>query len=154
MRAGLSAAWARAERRVRRTVVPLVALVAVVPALAACSKPVGSTSVQDVAWVTTGASVTLPGMDVTPVNVARRHVGAKVQVGSLPSALAYTPGGKGLLVVTQGDDELHEIDTATHQVVHEAGVGVEPDAVAVAPGGSSGRGVALVANLDSDSVTP
>jgi DNA-binding beta-propeller fold protein YncE len=77
-----------------------------------------------------------------------------VQVGSLPSALAYTPGGTGLLVVTQGDDELHEIDPATHQVVHEAGVGVEPDAVAVAPGGTSGRGVALVANLVSGSVTP
>ena len=33
-------------------------------------------------------------------------------------------------------------------------MGVEPDAVAVAPGGSDGRGVALVANLDSSSVTP
>ena len=132
----------------------LLALVVVVPALAACSKPVGSTSVRHVAWVTTGASVTLPGMDVTPVNLDRRHVGAKVPVGSLPSALAYTPGGAGLLVVTQGDDTLHEIDTATHDVVHQATVGVEPDAVAVAPGGTGGKGVALVANLDSDSVTP
>ena len=132
----------------------LLALVGVVPALAACSKPVGSTSVRHVAWVTTGASVTLPGMDVTPVNLDRRHIGAKVPVGSLPSALAYTPGGTGLLVVTQGDDTLHEIDTATHDVVHRAGVGVEPDAVAVAPGGTAGKGVALVANLDSDSVTP
>ena len=75
-------------------------------------------------------------------------------VGSLPSALAYTPGGKGLLVVTQGDDTLHEIDTATHDVVHQVGVGVEPDAVAVAPGGTAGKGVALVANLDSDSRDP
>ena len=33
-------------------------------------------------------------------------------------------------------------------------MGVEPDAVAVAPGGSGGKGVALVANLDSNSVTP
>ncbi len=72
----------------------------------------------------------------------------------LPSALAYAPGGKDLLVVTQGDDQLHEIDTTTHQVVHEVTVGVEPDAVAVAPGGSGGKGVALVANLDSNSVTP
>ncbi len=132
----------------------LLALVGLVPALAACSKPVGSTSVRHVAWVTTGASVTLPGMDVTPVNLDRRHVGAKVPVGSLPSALASTPGGTGLLVVTQGDDTLHEIDTATHDVVHRAGVGVEPDAVAVAPGGTADKGVALVANLDSDSVTP
>jgi hyaluronoglucosaminidase len=129
-------------------------LVALVPALAACSKPVGSTSLHDVAWVTAGASVTLPGMDVTPVNLARRHIGAKVPVGSLPSALAYAPGDARLLVVTQGDDELHEIDTATHDVVHEVGVGVEPDAVALAPGGTAGKGVALVANLDSNTVTP
>ena len=52
-------------------------------------------------------------------------------------------GGQGLLVVTQGDDQLHEIDTATHQVLREVAVGVEPDAVAVAPGGSGGKGVAL-----------
>ena len=92
------------------------------------------------AWVATDASVTLPGMAVTPVNLARRHVGAKVTVGSLPSALAYAPGGKDLLVVTQGDDTLHEIDTATHEVLHEVGVGVEPDAVAVAPGGTRRQG--------------
>jgi hyaluronoglucosaminidase len=139
---------------VRRRRAVAVTLVALIPALAACSKPVGSTAVHDVAWVTAGASVTLPGMDVTPVNLARRHIGAKVPVGSLPSALAYAAGGSRLLVVTQGDDTLHEIDTATHGVVHTAGVGVEPDAVAVAPGGTGGKGIALVANLDSNSVTP
>ena len=132
----------------------LLALVGLVPVLAACSKPVGSTSGGDVAWVTTGASVTLPGMDVTAVDLDRRHIGAKVPVGSLPSALAFVPGGTGLLVVTQGDDTLHEIDTATHDVVHQAGVGVEPVAVAVAPGGTGNKGVALVANMDSNSVTP
>ena len=139
---------------VRRRWLLVPALVAIVPALAACNQPVGGTSAHNVAWVTTGASVTLPGTGVTPVNLARRHVEAEVTVGSLPSALAYAPGGKDLLVVTQGDDQLHEIDTTTHQVVHEVGVGVEPDAVAVAPGGSGGKGVALVANLDTNSVTP
>ena len=138
----------------RRRWLLVPALAAVVPALAACAQPVGGTSTHDVAWVTTGASVTLPGTGVTPVHLARRHVEAKVPVGALPSALAYAPGGKDLLVVTQGDDQLHEIDTTTHQVVHEVTVGVEPDAVAVAPGGSGGKGVALVANLDSNSVTP
>ncbi len=123
-------------------------------ALAACGSPVGSTSVRDVAWVTTGASVTLPGRDVTPVDLARRHVGAPVPVGSLPAALAYTPGDHGLLVVTQGDDALHEIVPATHDVIHTVTVGVEPDAVAYAPGGTDGMGLALVANLDSNSVTP
>lgn len=132
----------------------VLALGALVPALAACAKPVGGTSVRDVAWVATDASVTLPGTDVTPVDLARRHVRAGVSVGSLPSALAYTPGDKGLLVVAQGVDSLHEIDPATHQVIHQAGTGVEPDAVAVAPGGTGGKGVALVANLDSNTVTP
>jgi YVTN family beta-propeller protein len=147
MRTGL-----KAPVRHRRLL--LLALVAVLPALAACQKPMDATSTRDVAWVTTGASVTLPGTGVTPVDLARRHVQAKVTVGSLPSALAYAPGGRALLVVTQGDDRLHEIDTATLQVLHVVGVGVEPDAVAVAPGGSDGKGVALVANLDSNSVTP
>jgi len=147
MRAGL-----KAPVRHRRLL--LLALVAVLPALAACQKPIDGTSTGGVAWVTTGASVTLPGTGVTPVDLARWHVQAKVTVGSLPSALAYAPGGRALLVVTQGDDRLHEIDTATRQVLHVVGVGVEPDAVAVAPGGSDGKGVALVANLDSNSVTP
>jgi hypothetical protein len=123
---------------VRRRRLLLLALVALVPALAACGTPVGSASVRDVAWVTTSASVTLPGTGVTPVGLGRRHVGTKVSVGSLPSALAYTPGSRGLLVVTQGTDSLHEIDTATHQVLHAVGTGVEPDAVAVAPGGTGG----------------
>jgi YVTN family beta-propeller protein len=134
-------------------VVALVALAAT-PALAACNAPVGSTAVRNVAWVTTDASVTLPGMNLTPVDVSTRRVGAKVPVGSLPSALAYTAGDRGLLVVTQGDDTLHEIDPATHDVVHSVTVGVEPDAVAVAPGGTHGEGIALVANLGSNTVTP
>jgi hypothetical protein len=133
--------------------VTLVSL-AVAPALAACNTPVGSTSVRDVAWVTAGASVTLPGTGVTPVDLATRRVGKKVPVGSLPSALAYTARDRGLLVVTQGDDTLHEIDPATHDVVHAVTVGVEPEAVAVAPGGTGGAGIALVANFGSDTVTP
>jgi YVTN family beta-propeller protein len=110
--------------------------------------------VQDVAWVATGASVTLPGQTVTPVDLGARRARAGVIVGSLPAALAYTPHDTGLLVVTQGDDTLSEIDPVTHDVVRTADVGVEPDAVAVAPGGHDGKGIALVANLDSDSVTP
>jgi hypothetical protein len=133
--------------------VALVSL-AVTPALAACNAPVGSTSVRDVAWVTTDASVTRPGTGVTPIDLATRQVGKKVPVGSLPSALAYTAGDRGLLVVTQGDDTLREINPATHDVIHEVAVGVEPAAVAVAPGGTGGAGIALVANVGSDTVTP
>jgi hypothetical protein len=152
MRAGLSAS-VRATVSTRHLLGAAV-LVALAPALTSCSSPVGSATSTDVAWVATGASVTLPGTGVTPVNLARRHVAAQVPVGSLPSALAYTAGDTGLLVVTQGDDTLHEIDPATHDVVHSVGVGVEPDAVAVGPGGTGGKGIALVANLDSDNVTP
>jgi hyaluronoglucosaminidase len=139
---------------VRRRWALVIALAALVPGLAACASSAGSTAVGDVAWVATDASVTLPGTGVTPVDLSRRHVGTAVSVGSLPSALAYTPGDKGLLVVAQGVDSLHEIDPATHQVLHGVGTGVEPDAVAVAPGGTGGKGVALVANLDSNTVTP
>jgi YVTN family beta-propeller protein len=148
MRAGLSD-LGRGRRRLLG-----LCLVALVPVLASCAKPVGSASVQDVAWVATRASVTLPGQTVTPVQLGAHRVKAAVTVGSLPSALAYTPHDTGLLVVTQGDDTLHEIDPVTHDVVHTAGVGVEPDAVAVAPGGQGDKGIALVANLDSDTVTP
>jgi hyaluronoglucosaminidase len=140
---------------VRRRCTLVLALAVAVPVLAACStRPVGSATVHDVAWVATGSSVTLPGTGVTPVRLPTRHVGAGVPVGSLPSALAYAPGNAGLLVVTRGDDTLHEIDPVTHAVVHSAGVGVEPDAVAVAPGGTRRKGIALVANLDSNTVTP
>jgi DNA-binding beta-propeller fold protein YncE len=148
MRAGLGAGVPK------KALVVALTLGALASALAACGKPVGSATATDVAWVATGASVSLPGMGVTPVNLGRRLVEAQVPVGSLPAALAYTAGDAGLLVVTQGDDTLHEINPATHDVVHSVGVGVEPDAVAVAPGGTRGQGLALVANLDSDTVTP
>jgi hyaluronoglucosaminidase len=132
-----------------------LALVAAVPVLAGCSSsPAGSSSTRDVAWVATSASVTLPGKGITPVHLAAEKVGKQVVLGSLPSALAYTSGDAALLVVTQGDDTLHEVDPATHRVEHVAGVGVEPDAVAVAPGGTGGKGLALVANLGSNTVTP
>jgi hyaluronoglucosaminidase len=107
-----------------------------------------------VVWVANKASVTYPGSRITPVNMTTQKSEATVLVGSLPSALAFTKGGTGLLVTTQGDDMLHEVDPTTRTVVHTVGVGVEPDAVAVAPGGTGGAGIALVANLDANSVTP
>jgi YVTN family beta-propeller protein len=132
----------------------VAALIVTAIVLSGCSAPVGSLAADDVAWVATGASVTLPGSTVTPVNLSTRRRGAPVTVGSLPSALAYTAGNAGLLVTSQGDDMLSEIDPTTHRVVHTVGVGVEPDAVAVAPGGTRGKGLAFVANLDADTVTP
>jgi YVTN family beta-propeller protein len=145
-------------RTVRRFATPrwlaTVAVAGAGLALTGCSSPVGSARTTDEAWVATGASVTLPGTGLTPVDLGTRRTGKQVTVGSLPSALAYTANDAGLLVVSQGDDTLHEIDPRTHTVEHSVGVGVEPDAVAVAPGGTGGKGVALVANRDANSVTP
>ena len=114
------------------------------------SPSASASATDDVAWVATGASVTLPGTGVTPVNLARRHVESRRSPwAACPRRWPTRPAARTCSSSRQGDDQLHEIDTATHGVVHEVGVGVEPDAVAVAPGGTGGKGVALVANLDS-----
>ena len=125
--------------------------------LSACGGPAagsGTPAPTDVAWVATDASVTLPGTSITPVNLTSRRAEPGVHVGSLPSAMAFSAGDKDLLVLSQGDDTLHGINPVTHVVTHAVTAGVEPDALAVAPGGTGNRGIALVANLDSNSVTP
>ena len=114
----------------------------------------------DVAWVATEASVTEPGSALTAVDLASHatetniHVGSLPAAASLPSAMAFTKNDQALLVVTRGDDMLNEIDPTTHRVVRKVTVGLEPDAVAVAAGGTGDKGLALVANLGDDSVTP
>jgi hypothetical protein len=121
--------------------------------LAACSSgPVSSPAAT--AWVATEASVTLPGSSITPVDLATGQREPKVDIGSLPSAMTFLPGNAGLLVVSQGTDLLREVNPTTHAVEHSVTTGVEPDAIAVAPGGTGGHGIALVANLDANTVTP
>jgi YVTN family beta-propeller protein len=122
--------------------------------LAACASTNGGATVGNVAWVATDASVTLPGDAITPVNLSTKKAQPAVPVGSLPSAMAFNLDDSELLVVSQGDDTLHEVDPDTDQVLHSVTVGEEPDAVAVAPGGTDGKGIALVANVDSNTVTP
>jgi hyaluronoglucosaminidase len=139
---------------VRRRAACALVITAAIPVLAGCSSAGSGTSATETAWVATGASVTLPGSGVTPVDLSDGRAEGQVYVGSLPSALAYTPGDAGVLAVAQGDDTLSEIDPATHRVVRSVGVGLEPDAVAVAPGGNGRKGIALVANFGSNSVTP
>ena len=102
------------------------------------------------AYVATGANVANPGDTVSVVDLATSKVQAPVTVGTLPSALAVTPGGNDLLVAIKGQDQLVEIDTASGKIVGRVTVGLEPDAVAVTPDGS----LALVANLDDNTVTP
>jgi YVTN family beta-propeller protein len=149
-------------------------LLALTLALAPGLAPAGASSRRaaspgDVAWVTTEGSVTEPGSAITPVDLTSHAAEPKVHVGSLPaaaslpSALAFTKDDAALLVVTRGDDKLSEVDPATHDVVRKVTVGLEPDAVAVAPGGAGvageageagGRGLALVADLGDNAVTP
>jgi YVTN family beta-propeller protein len=138
------------------TLIGLLALISGLLSLGATSLSGASTVAppEHTAWVATDASVTLPGASLTPVNLSTDKVETRVHVGSLPSAMAFTAGDKELLVVSQGTDTLHAINPNTHGVIHSARTGVEPDAIAVAPGGTHGRGIALVANLDSNTVTP
>src|SRR5580698_4712318 len=104
LRRPLRVARRRAMRRAMRRAGVALVVAAAVPLLAACAKtPAGSTTTRSVAWVTTSASVTLPGKGITPVDLPKGRAGQQVVLGSLPSALAYTAGDTGLLVVTQGD---------------------------------------------------
>ena len=153
----------------RRSVLGLSALVATTSLLLAStgfpdSHAGGSThratSPGDIAWVATEASVTEPGSAITPVDLSshapetRVHVGSLPAAASLPSAMTFTKGNAALLVVTRGDDMLNEIEPTTHHVEHKVTVGLEPDAVAVAPGDAGGKGIALVANSGDNTVTP
>jgi hyaluronoglucosaminidase len=114
----------------------------------------------DVAWVATDASVTEPGSAITPVDLASGRAEARVRVGSppeeasLPSALAFTKDGRDLLVVSRGADTLSEVDPSTRHVLRHVTVGLEPDAVSVAPEGPGDKGIAMVANLGDNTVTP
>jgi hyaluronoglucosaminidase len=155
----------RAKRTGRRGAgaAVLLPLLAVLAASVLAASPVGGSThkrAADLAWVTTEGSVTEPGSAVTPVNLTSHTVEPKVTVGtlpaaaSLPSAMSFTRGDASLLVVTRGDDMLSEVDPATRHVVRRTTVGLEPDAVAVAPGGTDNLGIALVADLGSNAVTP
>jgi YVTN family beta-propeller protein len=133
---------------------------AAVPAGASTPRRPSAPPLDDVAWVTNDASLTDPGNAITPVDLVSHEAEAKVRVGSLreaaslPSALAFTKDDKDLLVVTRGEDKLTEVDPSTHRVERSVTVGLEPDAVAVAPGGPDNKGIALVANLGDNTVTP
>ena len=150
-------AWFRVRALMTGLVTALVTGLLVGPAPAGASK---QRPPHVVAWVATDASVTEPGSAITPVDLTTRTVERKVSVAtlpeaaSLPCAFALIPGGAGVLVVSLGDDTLHEIDPSTDRVTHAVTVGLEPDAVAVAVGGPGVPDLALVANLDDNSVTP
>ena len=143
--------------RVRRLVLPLVAVAGAAVLLTGCSSSVSSSAspAGSLAYVATGAGLADPGNSVVVVDTATKHVLDPIVTGpsttaTLPAAFAATPDGKDVLVAEKGANQLSVIDTATGKVTRHVSVGLEPDAVAVTPDGS----LALVAEFGSSTVTP
>lgn len=65
------------------------------------------------------------------------------------SSIAFTPDGRMLLVVNPDSNSLTLVDAASHAVLDELAVGVDPRSVAVSPDGAW----ACVANQGSDSLS-
>ena len=112
--------------------------------------PAGTAPAGGRAYVCNFASDALPGTTITPIDLAAGRTAGRVTIGSLPSAVATTPGGGRLLVVAQGADVLVVLDTASDAVIGRVPTGLEPDAVAVTPDGRT----AVVADLGDGTVTP
>jgi len=132
-----------------RVAAALAALGAALPASAGAALP------PDAAWVATHADVSDPGNTVTVAGLAlgARRTSA-VSTGSQPAALAVTLDTRRVLVANYGADTLSVVDVTSGTVTGRVRVGIEPDAVAVVPGGTREAGLALVANFGSDTVTP
>jgi YVTN family beta-propeller protein len=103
------------------------------------------------AWVATYATSAQPGDTIVPIDLATHRVLTPVKTAGQPSAMAFADGGKRLLVTNEGNDTVSVVDPSSGDVTGTVEVGLEPDAVAVTPGGS---GTALVANFGDGTVTP
>lgn len=122
-------------------------------AAGACSSPASTTSSDrggELAWVANYSYDSQPGMTVTPVDTAGGSAQGPVTTGSEPSALA--DDGAHLLVTNKGDNTMSVVDVASGQVTGTIKTGLEPDGVAVAPGGTDGKGLAVVANFGASTV--
>jgi len=143
--------------RLTRAVAAVLAAAAL--AGAALDDPAGATTVPPtaVAWVATHAVVSDPGGTIVRVTLpaGSRNTGpSRITTASQPTAMALTPNGRRLLVVNEGANSLSVVDVADGEVVATVFAGIQPDAVAVAPGGTDGAGVALVADFGSGRLTP
>ena len=78
---------------------------------------------------------------VSIVEAATLRKIATVKVGRHPSNLAFTADGSGLIVVSSLDDRVDDIDTRTWRIASTvsvsspAGIGAQPDGLALAPDG-------------------
>ncbi len=105
------------------------------------------------AWVANRSFDAFPGTTVTALNLEGAPEEANVATGREPTGLAVADAGQHLLVTNRGDNTLSVIDAGSSSVLATVRVGVEPQAVAVAP--RLGRsGSALVANFSSGTLTP
>jgi YVTN family beta-propeller protein len=120
---------------------------------AACSSPASTATARggELAWVANYAYDSQPGDTVTPVDTAEGAAQPTVTTGSEPSALA--PDGGSLLVTNKGANTMSVVAVASRQVTSTVRVGLQPDGVAVAPGGTGGRGLAVVANFGASTVS-
>lgn len=129
--------------------------------LAGCSSSGGTVSPPaPQAWVANYAYQSQPGSTITPVDLRNGRARTPVSTASepasasTPAALAVTPDGRELVVANEGSDRLSVISAASDTTIASVGVGLQPDAVAVAAGGPYHAGIALVANFGDDTVTP
>ena len=117
---GPARAWAR--RRARRLVAAGSVLAVVVAAcLVVVARP----------WA--HASTVLPGNSVGLIDASGGRAGAPVPVGS-PDGLAYGDGSVWAVDTTDGT--VSRINPATHTVVQQIPVGLEPSAVTITSGGN------------------
>jgi len=143
----------------RRPVTPtrrclvVAALAALALAVTACSSSPSTTSARggELAWVANYSYDSQPGSTVTPVDTVGGTAESPVTTGSEPSALATD--GDRLLVTNKGANTLSVVDPASGQVTSTFKVGLEPDGVAVAPGGTDAKGLAVVANFGASTVS-
>ena len=85
---------------------------------------------------------------VTPIDIADDQPGAPVAVGAAPNALAVTPGGSTVDVVSGDTDSVDPITVSTGASGRPIRVGYSP--LAIAMGGPT----AYVVNTISGTVTP
>jgi YVTN family beta-propeller protein len=77
----------------------------------------------------------IPGKAVQVVDTISLQVSSPIEVGLLPTAIAFAPDGRHAYVVNSGSNSVSVIRTRDRSVVAELEVGFIPEDVAVTPGG-------------------
>jgi DNA-binding beta-propeller fold protein YncE len=100
-------------------------------ATSARSSPVGQSANGPCdAWIANYGSGT-----VTPIGTATRRPGRAIKAGAAPVALAITPNGRTVHVVSEGSSTGTPIAIATNRPGSPITVGAGPRAIVMIPGG-------------------